>query len=82
MGPRQDGRVAPGLTLAESIDREADRLEARRNGAGRLMAKALRELAESVRWSGATTPDEHESRMQLWEEWAVDNEPRESMTGY
>jgi hypothetical protein len=79
--PSRSGRRV-GLTFAESIDHEADRLEARRNGAGRLMARALRELAESVRWSGATTPDEHESRMQLWEEWAVDNEPREAMVGY
>jgi DNA polymerase III sliding clamp (beta) subunit (PCNA family) len=79
---RYTRRVAHGLTLAESIDHEADRLEARCNGAGRLMARALRELAESVRWSGATTPDEHEARMELWNEWAVDNEPRESMTGY
>jgi hypothetical protein len=79
---RYTRRVAPGLTLAESIDREADRFEDRCNGAGRLMARALRELAESVRWSGATTPDEHESRMALWDEWAVDNEPRESMTSY
>jgi hypothetical protein len=79
---RSPRRVAPGLTLAESIDSEADRLEARRTGAGRLMATALRELAESVRWSGATTPDEHEARMALWDEWAIDNEPQESMVGY
>jgi hypothetical protein len=75
-------RSRPGrLTLADLADAEAARFEARGNGAGRLFARALRQLAEDIRWTRATTPDEHEARMDLWSAWVDANEPEPSGCG-
>jgi hypothetical protein len=72
-GPRR-GR----LTLIQLVEAEADRFLARRNGAGKLMAQALEALAEDIRWTRAETPWEHESRLQLFDEWADENAPAEA----
>lgn len=65
------------LSLLGLVEAEAGRL-ARRNAAGELMARALRALAEDLRWTRARTPAEHDARMDAWDSWVRDHEPMEA----
>jgi hypothetical protein len=58
------------LTLVEVIEQEATRLDGRWNDAGRLMAQALRDLADDVRFMRAETVSDYEARKELQDEWA------------
>ena len=56
------------LTLAEQIDHEALSYKARGDCLGQFIASHLDRLAQLVRWTGANSPDQHEERMEIWED--------------
>jgi hypothetical protein len=56
------------LTLAEQIDHEALAFRARGDQIGRFLADQLDRLAQLVRWTEASTPEDYESRMEVYEQ--------------
>ncbi len=62
--PRDDST----LTLAEVIAQETVAFRARRTATGEFLARQMERLAQLIRWTGATTPEDHEVRMEVWEE--------------
>jgi hypothetical protein len=56
------------LTFAEVVDHEAMAYRAWGTPAGDFLARQMERLAQLVRWTGATTPEEHEGRMEVWDE--------------
>ncbi len=56
------------VTLAEIIDHEAASYRSQGTAIGDFLASQLERLAQLVRWTGATTPVEHEDRMQVWDD--------------
>jgi hypothetical protein len=56
------------LTLAEMIDDEARAYRDRGDSIGRFIADHLDRLAQLVRWTDATTPDQHEERMEIYDD--------------
>jgi hypothetical protein len=55
-------------SLAESIDHEALSYRERGDSIGQFIAEHLDRLAQLVRWSGAQNPDQHEDRMEVWDD--------------
>ena len=55
------------LTLAEQIDHEALSYKARGDSFSQFIASHLDRLAQLVRWTGANSPEEHETRMEIWD---------------
>ena len=55
-------------TLAEVVDHEAMAYRAWGTPAGEFLARHMERLAQLVRWSGAITPEEHEARMEVWDD--------------
>lgn len=55
-------------SLAEYIDDEARSYRAQGTPEGDFLAAQLERVAQLVRWTGATTPEEHEARMEIWED--------------
>jgi hypothetical protein len=53
--------------LAELIDQEALGYRAWGNPVGDFLARRMDELARLVRWTRAHTPEQHESRMEVWD---------------
>src|SRR5262245_46261989 len=56
------------LTLAEQIDHEALSYKARGDSIGQFIADYLDRLAQLLRWTRANTPEEHDSRMEVWDD--------------
>ncbi len=56
------------VTLADQVDHEALAFRSRGDATGRFLADHLDRLAQLVGWTGAQTPDEHEERMEVWED--------------
>ena len=56
------------LTLAETIEHEAMAYRAWGTPAGDFLARQMERLAQLVRWTGATTPEDHEARMEVWDD--------------
>jgi hypothetical protein len=56
------------MTLAEVVDHEAMAYRAWGTPAGEFLARQMERLAQLVRWTGATTPEEHEARMEVWDQ--------------
>ena len=56
------------MTLAEVVDHEAMAYRAWGTPAGEFLARQMERLAQLVRWTGASTPEEHEARMEVWDE--------------
>ena len=54
-------------TLAEQIDHEALAYRSRGDSIGNFMADHLDRLAQLVRWTDASTPEDHDSRMEVWD---------------
>jgi hypothetical protein len=54
-------------TLVEVIDHEARSYRAWETPIGDFLAGQMERIAQLVRWAGATTPAEHEERMEIWE---------------
>jgi hypothetical protein len=55
-------------TLAETVDHEALAYRAWGTPEGEFLARQMERLAQLVRWTGATTPEDHEARMEVWDE--------------
>jgi hypothetical protein len=56
------------MTLAELVDHEAMAYRIRGTPAGEFLARQMERLAQLVRWTGASTPEEHEARMDVWDD--------------
>lgn len=56
------------MTLAEVVDHEARAYRAWGTPAGDFLARQMERLAQLVRWTGANTPEEHEARMDVWDD--------------
>jgi hypothetical protein len=54
-------------TLAELVDHEALAYRAWKTPEGDFLARQMERLAQLIRWTGATTPEDHEARMEVWE---------------
>src|SRR5262245_28806131 len=55
-------------TLAEVVDHEAMAYRAWGTPTGEFLARHMERLAQLIRWTGATTPEEHEARMEVWDD--------------
>jgi hypothetical protein len=55
-------------TLAEVVDHEAMAYRAWGTPTGAFLARQMERLAQLIRWTGATTPEEHEARMEVWDD--------------
>ncbi|MDE2100044.1 MAG: hypothetical protein KGL39_22510 [Patescibacteria group bacterium] len=55
-------------TLAEAVDHEALAYRAWNTPTGDFLAEAMERLAQLIRWTGATTPQEHQDRMGIWDD--------------
>src|SRR5690242_20085577 len=64
-----DNRPVNGqpVTLAEFVDDEARAYRAQGAAEAAFIAEHLERLAQLVRWTGATTPEEHTDRMEVWD---------------
>ena len=60
----------PAFDLAELVDQEVRAYQAWGNDAGRLFARHMAELAERIRFTGATTAADFEARSELFEQWS------------
>ena len=56
------------LTLAEVVDHEAMSYRAWGTPTGEFLSRYMERLAQLIRWTGATTPEEHEARMEVWDD--------------
>jgi hypothetical protein len=56
------------VTFAEQIDHESLAFRSRGDAIGQFIADHLDRLAQLVRWTGAQTPDQHEDRMEVWDD--------------
>ncbi|MGP0067076.1 MAG: hypothetical protein ACLQGP_26215 [Isosphaeraceae bacterium] len=54
-------------TFPESIDHEAIAFRAQGTEIGRFIADQLDRIAQLVRWTGATSPQEHLDRLEIWD---------------
>jgi hypothetical protein len=55
-------------TLAAVVYHEAIGYRARGTATGEFLARQMERLAQLIRWTGATTPQDHETRMEVWDE--------------
>jgi hypothetical protein len=68
--PPEESTPANGqpLTLAEVVDHEAMGYRAWGTPVGDFLARQMERLAQLVRWTDAATPEDHEARMEVWDE--------------
>jgi hypothetical protein len=55
-------------TLVELVDHEAMAYRAWGTPEGDFLARQMDRLGQLIRWTGATTPEVHEDRMQVWDD--------------
>jgi hypothetical protein len=56
------------VTLAEYVDDEARSYRSQGTPEAAFLASQLERIAQLVRWTGASTPADHEARMEVWDE--------------
>jgi hypothetical protein len=69
--PSSNGNGAPSgapASLAERVDHEALAFHSEGTAEGEFLARQMERLAQLIRWSGAETPQQHEDRMEVWDE--------------
>ncbi|GAC1467501.1 MAG: hypothetical protein NVSMB9_09170 [Isosphaeraceae bacterium] len=66
--PWPDDADGPRFTFAELIDQESLGYRAWGTNVGDFLAREMEKLAQLVRWTQATTPEEHEARMEVWDD--------------
>ena len=66
--PSPNGANGRPTTLAALVDHEALAYRAWKTPEGDFLARQMERLAQLVRWTGATTPEDHEARMEVWDE--------------
>jgi hypothetical protein len=55
-------------TLVEVVEHETMAYRAWGTPTGDLLARQMERLAQLIRWTNATTPEDHEARMEVWDE--------------
>ncbi len=55
------------VTLAETIEHESMAFRAWGTPIGDFLASQMERLAQLVRWTGASTPEDHDARMEVWD---------------
>jgi hypothetical protein len=60
--------IGPPMSLAELVDHEAMGYRTWGTPAGEFLARQMDRLAQLIRWTGASTPEEHETRMEVWDD--------------
>ena len=55
------------VNLAEAIDHEAMSYRSQGTPIGIFLAEQMARIAQLIRWTGATTPQEHLDRMEVWD---------------
>ena len=55
-------------SLTELVDHEALAYRAWGTPEGDFLARQMERLAQLIRWTGATTPEDHDARMEVWED--------------
>src|SRR5271157_308830 len=55
------------VTMLEIVEHEAEGYRAWRTPEGEFLARQMDRLAQLIRWTGATTPEDHEDRMEVWD---------------
>jgi hypothetical protein len=64
--PWPDDAAGPRFTFAELIDQEALGYRAWGTAVGDFLARCLEDQAQLVRWTEATTPEDLEARLEVW----------------
>ena len=55
------------MTLVEIVEHEALGYRAWGTPEGDFLARQMERLAQLIRWTGASTPEDHEDRMEVWD---------------
>jgi hypothetical protein len=55
-------------TLAEVVEHETMGYRAWGTPMGDFLARQMERLAQLIRWTNATTPEDHEARLEVWDE--------------
>jgi hypothetical protein len=55
-------------SLAEIIDHEAMGYRAWGTPTGDFLARQMERLAQLIRWTAAATPEDHEARLEVWDQ--------------
>jgi hypothetical protein len=55
------------MTLVEIVEHEAMGYRAWHNPEGDFLASQMERLAQLIRWTGATTPEDYEDRMEIYD---------------
>ena len=55
------------VTMLEVVEHEAEDYRAWRTPEGEFLARQMDRLAQLIRWTGASTPEDHEDRMEVWD---------------
>ena len=55
------------LTLAEVVEHETMGYRAWGTPTGEFLARQMERLAQLIRWTNATTPEDHEARIEVWD---------------
>ena len=56
------------ISLVEIVDHEAMAYRAWGTPEGEFLARQMDRLAQLIRWTGAATPEDHEARMEVWDD--------------
>lgn len=64
---RPDAEPPGRFTFVEQIDQEALGYRAWGTPVGDFLARVMERTAQLVRWTGASSPQEHEDRMEVWD---------------
>ena len=65
---RPDAEPHGQFSFVEQIDQEALGYRSWKTPVGDFLARQMERLAQLVRWTGATSPEEHEDRMAVWDD--------------
>ena len=66
--PSKSGASGRPASLAEIVDHEAFGYRQWGTPDGDFLARQMERLAQLVRWTGAESPQQHDDRMEVWEE--------------
>jgi len=55
------------VTMLEIVEHEAEGYRAWGTPEGEFLARQMDRLAQLIRWTGASTPEDHEDRMEVWD---------------
>ena len=56
------------MTLVEIVEHEAEGYRTWGTPEGEFLARQMDRLAQLIRWTGASIPEDHDARMEVWDE--------------